>query len=773
MSVGEIVGSSNKADERRREQKYFDDAHAARESAAAGWNASNWSASTAAEGRAFKRASEKRSPYSTDDPVAFGRVDLEDGDTYYIGRAPVFDQERNLLVLNWQAPAAAVYNQATAKDPQGVLRKRKFDAPANQIHDFEDIVFQELAADVAELEGWDQPDDELLKAMGRKRSGSMTDIVTTIQAAQDKIVRADKDQLLIVQGGPGTGKTAVALHRVSWLLFNYQDDLKPQDVLVIGPNPTFTRYIQRVLPGLGDNNVAQRSLQDFLAPGVVATGVERDSIASLKGSAVMADVLATALNDRIREPKEPVVIQRRDSGLTVNIPDDAINLRLRRLRSEIYLEGRAKLRETLIELAGPQLKLLRGTSALPYLDPRSLDAVVNSIWPQLSPLQLVRELLGSKDRLLRAAGSLLRASDVELLYRSAARSVAEEPWTMADLGLIDEAVDLMRGDAELFGHIVVDEAQDLSEMQLRAIRRHSRAGSITAVGDIAQSTGPYASSSWETVERLLQSSMPKRLEELEHGYRVPKEVFEVARPVLEAAAPGIQAPEIIRSAEAEPEFSEVDLNDLPSELAKITMHHSGKGRFVGVIAVADQWASIREAFTADDIQWRESTSGELSNAINLITPEDAKGLEFDAVIVVDPQAILDMEHGDRLLYIALTRTTTRLDVVYPQGTLPALLGGSATNDESIEDEQHGGESAPVEAPRSEGDNAQSADRSGRRADRSRRDLATSGGQDLDPLQEKMATSIAKTIAESILKSVQPELQDAVVSEVARLVEERK
>ena len=223
MTIESMDAKMSKSEELAVEQAYFDTAAEARQATASSRTAANWSAGTAAERRAFQRVFDAAEPSFPDANVAFGRMDLEDGEVYYIGRQRVHDEEKQLLVLNWQAPAAAAYNQATARDPQGLLRKRAFTAENNRILDFQDTVFKELAEAVAELEQWESPDDALLDAMALKRSGQMTDIVRTIQAAQDKVVRMDKDRLLIVQGGPGTGKTAVALHRVSWILFNYQE----------------------------------------------------------------------------------------------------------------------------------------------------------------------------------------------------------------------------------------------------------------------------------------------------------------------------------------------------------------------------------------------------------------------------------------------------------------------------------------------------------------------------------------------------------------------
>ena len=308
------------------------------------------------------------------------------------------------------------------------------------------------------------------------------------------------------------------------------------------------------------------------------------------------------------------------------------------------------------------------------LETKSLEAATERIWPQLSPQQFLRDLLGSKERLLKASPKQFLASDVETLYRPSAEKISDEPWTLADLALLDEASELLRGEPELFGHIVVDEAQDLSEMQLAAIRRRSRTGAMTIVGDIAQSTGPHASDDWDITKTALSSNLPINEVTLEHGYRVPREAFEVALPVLKIAAPSIVPPRIVRDAGVSPRFEGVIQEDFYTRVVAVIREHSASGRSVGVIARLDHWDGIRHELDALNSKWCESTSGQLGNAINLVTPEDAKGLEFDAVVVIDPQSILEMPRGERFLYIALTRTTTFLDVVYPSGRLPQILG---------------------------------------------------------------------------------------------------
>jgi DNA helicase IV len=790
------VGNLSKTSELQLEQAFFDKAKQHRDGQNSAWSMAGASAGTPVERRAYKNAMEKRKVASADDPVALTRIDYEDGDKLYIGKVAIFDDDKDLLVINWQAPAAAVANQASVHNPMGLRSKRIFDAPANKIVSFEDIVYKVLAEAVSELDDHSYAGDALLQSLTRKRGSEMTDIVKTIQAAQDRLVRSDKDQLLIIQGGPGTGKTAVALHRVSWLLFNYQDELPPEDVLVVGPNPTFTRYIRRVLPDLGDDDVVQQALQNLLSNEVQLTGRDDPAVAAVKGSARMSQVLDRALKQRIRVPSEDIRIQRRNTVLTVSVPASSIADVLKTLQFDSFADGRRRFRQRLVELCAPQLGNIRRVSPEQFLDLRALDAEVEKIWPQITPQQFLRELLGSKERMKRAAEGHLTPEEMELLYRQQAEKVSDEPWTMADLALLDEAQAAMREAPRTYGHIVVDEAQDLSKMQLRAIRRRSKNGSMTVVGDIAQSTGPYSRDSWDDIAAILgegtSAQVDSQIAELEHGYRVPKQVFDVALPVLQSAAPSVTPPRILRDVEYAPRFAGVPAGELAEEVARTVFTHSGRGRFVGVVAPVQLWAGLREAFQSDDLQWSESTEGELSTAINLVTPEDAKGLEFDAVIVVDPASILQMPHGERMLYIALTRTTTHLDVIYPKGSLPEILGGDEAEGSGRHESGLGlGADGPVESTSSEGVDPEAAD-SGETdpggstsaepefpAQPPTQSSSVAGGSSdktqarnemasLDGMQQAMAAHWAKFFSTQLTENVPTKLIPAVLEELARM-----
>lgn len=664
QDLGPVIES-----EKALEQDYFDQAKAALDKAVAERSGPS-SAGTAFERRSYNAVATRRQVLGADEPVAFGRIDLDDADVRYVGKVPIRDSTGEVLVYNWQSPAADPYNAATHDDPRGVARKRVFDAPRNLITSFEDTLFRQLADGHAPLEEFSSANDPLLEELGRGRGKYMQDMVRTIAAAQSKLIRSDKDQLLIIQGGPGTGKTAVALHRVSYLFFNHQDELQPQDVLVVGPNPTFTKYIQRVLPDLGDENVVQQSLSQLLGGSVTAVGVDESKVARLKGSATMSAILSKALYQRVRVPSTGLKIRRRYSATTQTISGAAIQQALKALKPGTFNERRATLRTAMIRESTKPVGLFRSADPMELLDPASVESELDKVWPQLSPQQFVRELYGSRDR-LRAAG----ASDpqVAALYRPMAARTGDEPWTAADLAVLDQAMHLIQGVENTYGHILVDEAQDLSVMQLQAIRRRSRSGSMTIVGDIAQSTSAYARPDWSQVQNLLASDLPTNLEELSVGYRVPRQVFDVAAKVLEVAAPRVTAPQVFRDVAESPRWLLAKDSGVGELALRAVQDHSAKGLFVGVIANQQLWPELHKSFNSCGLKWSESTDGGLSQGINLVTPEDSKGLEFDAVVVVDPQRILRETQGARLLYVALTRTIHYLDVVIPTGKVPDIL----------------------------------------------------------------------------------------------------
>jgi DNA helicase IV len=623
-----------------------------------------------------------------DKPVAHGRIDDQAGETLYIGLETIFDDGHEVLVVNWQAPAAVPYYTASPADPLGLVRKRTFECDGNLIKDFTDLHFAKIAEALEALDSTGRPptipdddataelpmdsahlrvDAQLLAELDRVRTGAMREIVATIQAAQFELIRAPIDQVLVIEGGPGTGKTAVALHRVSWLLFNHRDRLSPADVLVVGPHPAFTRYIQTVLPNLGDGDVEQRDIGQ-LGPAVHRGRSEPADVQRLKGEARMARLLARALDARIGtpEPAERLLIDGR--FITLSTADVSAVLTACRQAAVPYAQRRQLLRERLLQLVRD-----RGSSAeRDRVGP--VDNLVERLWPQLSSAAFLRDLFGSRSRLAVAAGHDFTAAEATQLHRRGADRLSNEIWSAADLPLLDEAEELIHGLPRRYAHIVIDEAQDLSPMQLRSVARRSSTGSCTVVGDLTQSTGAWARDRWDEVTAHLPSTLPHTVVALRYGYRVPRQVYELAARLLPIAAPGMRPAQVVRDGPAEPIIHQVAVHERAGRAAAVAIAHAEAGRFVGVVCPPARRAEVEEALAANAVTWSSADRGELDSSINLVSPQEAKGLEFDAVVVVEPAEIVaGDERGHRLLYVALTRTTRYLDIVCVGDPLPLTV----------------------------------------------------------------------------------------------------
>jgi DNA helicase IV len=655
-----------KSGELAEEQAYFDRAHHHRERHKAALGEAPSAAANAGVAERLRSwvKARKAAARPAQDAVAFGRIDDGAPQARYIGYELITDEHHEALVINWQTPAAAPYYEASHEDPRGLVRKRTFACTGNRITDFEDVVFQQLAQDVAELEALEGPDAVLLSELDRARDGAMRDIVATIQAAQYELIRAALDQVLVIEGGPGTGKTAVALHRVSWLLYNHPEQLNASDVLVVGPNPAFTRYIATVLPDLGDADAEQKDIGQ-LAPTVRRGRSEPVEVRRIKGDARMAGLLARALEGRIGTP-EPAERMRFESRfVTLSGAEVASAVEACQRAGGPYAERRRMLRARLLDLARD-----RGAPLAPdRLEP--VDGLVDRLMPQASASAFLRALLGSKRRLAAAADDELTADEIALLHRRGADRLSTEVWSAADLPLLDEAEDLINGVSQRYGHIVVDEAQDLSPMQLRSIARRSATGSMTVVGDLAQSTGPWARDGWDDVLRHLPAALPQKVVSLRYGYRVPRRVYALAATLLPVAAPGASPITVVREGPADPGIHRVDVNERAARAVTIAMDHAAAGRFVGIVCPSSCRPKLEEALAANEVRWSSADRGELDSSINLVSPEEAKGLEFDAVVVVEPEEIVaGDERGHRMLFMALTRTTRYLDIVCVGEPLP-------------------------------------------------------------------------------------------------------
>lgn len=645
-----------KSTEIAKEQEFFDLAEKQRERLRAAAEEAPDAAAHPAAAKALRRDAQLRreSLGPPDEAVAIGRIDAESGEIHYVGKHLIVDEAHEPIVISWKSPAAEPFYRASQADRMGLVRKRTFECTGNRIDDFVDVIYASVEAG---------PDADLLRDLGRARTGRLKDIVRTIQDAQFELIRAPLDQILVIEGGPGTGKTAIALHRVSWLLYQHRDRLRAEDMLIVGPHPTFTRYISSVLPSLGEEDVSQVDIAQ-LAPHVRRGRREHEQVAKLKGDLRMAGLLARALESRIGVPE--AVERLQVDGRFITVPGAEIGDAVTASRNAggPYSQRRQLLRDRLVHLLAD-----RGITTTAG----AMENLLGRLWPQLTAASFLRDLLGSRERLLAAAGEDFTVSEIQLLRRRGSDRLSEEVWTRDDLPLLDEADYLINGMPRRYGHIVVDEVQDLSPMQLRSIARRSLTGSLTVVGDLAQSTGPWARDTWAEVVAHLPTTYPHSVSHLRYGYRVPREIFEFTAPLLQIAAPQTVAPEVVRKGPASPGVHKVQPAERAGRVAGLALGHATDHRFVGIVCPPSLRAEVEEALAVNGSEWSSADRGELGRAINLVSPQETKGLEFDAVIVVEPEEIVAIDpRGHRLLYVALTRTTGYLDIVCAGQALPMV-----------------------------------------------------------------------------------------------------
>ena len=533
------------------EQAYFDRALALRDRQQAGMaRAPRLAANPKAAIELRKRVS-KLGLADPDEAIAFGRIQAA-ADRWYIGKGAIWDDDNELVVVNWQAPIAAPFYTATPDEPEGLDARRLFRCSGNQIREIEDLVFKDMAAAIA-TGRHPEPvlSDALLDALGSARSGELADIVATIQAAQYEVISCDLDQLLVVQGGPGTGKTVVGLHRVSWLLFNRRDRLEANDVLIVGPNPAFVHYISSVLPSLGEEAVVQVPLR-ALGPRVRIGRVDPPDLRRLKGDRRMLRLILRGMRNRQRIDAQDVELKV--EGRTVRLDGRRIATRARQLAGRPHNESYRMLRAFLVAEVRAALARL-GERDLAALDipvqgesAGPIDDHLAKVWPSLTPQAFLVDLLSSRRQLLGAGAGTLAESELEMLALPGDARVGTWQWSVDDVPLLDAADALLNGVPATYEHIVVDEAQDLSPLQLESIRRRSRTGSMTVLGDLAQATSPWAHQSWEAVASCLRRErVTASAVELEYGYRLPAEVHEVAMRLLPEAAPGLACPHAVRA----------------------------------------------------------------------------------------------------------------------------------------------------------------------------------------------------------------------------------
>jgi DNA helicase IV len=611
-------------------------------------------------------------------PAFFGRTDTlgTDGpaETFHIGRRHVRDDAGDPVVIDWRAPMSRPFYQASAADPQGLARRRRFGFADGELTGYED---ERLAGD-------DRESAFLREEIERPRSGPMRDIVSTIQPDQDDIVRAPLSESICVQGAPGTGKTAVGLHRAAYLLYTHGGQLARTGVLVVGPNRAFLRYIEQVLPTLGEVDVDQTTVAALTAR-VPVRAVDRAEVAVLKGDARMAEVLRRALWGEIAKPADSMQVPL--SGRRYRVPVERLKRYVddvrRRGRSDDdqqllhYAAGRERLATLLAEDARRQKEEAGGspTDAETARAARSIEvrAFCDEVWPARDAAAVVFDLFTQPDRLARAARGILDDEEQALLgWSPSPRSVRTAPWTDADAVLVDEVAGLLERTSG-YGHVVLDEAQDLSPMQCRAVARRLAAGSLTVLGDLAQATSPWAPSDWqETLAGLGRPATVVR--PLTRGYRVPGEVLDFANRLLPLIAPDLPAATAVRSEPGSLILRPV--TTLGGPLTEVVAELAAVPGSIGVVCADGAVADVVALLTAAGLSVAALTDDDDADARVAVVP--AKGLEFDAVVVVDPAAIVAAEpRGLHRLYVVLTRAVSAL-VVLHRGDLPEPLAVPGT-----------------------------------------------------------------------------------------------
>jgi DNA helicase IV len=690
--------------------------------------------------------------------LCFGRTDFHDGPPRYIGRMGIRDEKDDYepLLLDWRAPAARPFYLATAVSPDGVSRRRHIKTRRREVIRLDDEVLDLATAGKEGLTGGLTGEAALLAALNASRTGQMSDIVETIQVEQDWIIRSPHKGVLVVEGGPGTGKTAVALHRAAYLLYTHREQLARRAVLIVGPNPTFLRYVGQVLPSLGETSVLMSTIGE-LYPGISARRDEPAATARLKGTLTMAALVAAAVRDRQGSPALEVEHEREvlrlDRRTCARIRDQARRARLPHNRArpaahrlvidelarqvadrigyDVLGGGNLLSEDDLAEIRRELRESLRVRSALA------------EFWPLLTPQELIAGLLSSPRRLASAGRGLLTAEQRDALQRPAGGG-----WTPADVPLLDEAAELLgeddraaraRGERErrrriayargvldlaygsrsvdlnpedeaeilsaydildaerladryeeeddrtaveraaadrawAFGHIVVDEAQEVSPMAWRMLIRRCPTRSMTVVGDMAQAGDLAGGSSWPDV---LTPHLGDRwrLERLTINYRTPAEIADVAGDVLAAIDPELQPPRPVRETGAHPWSEHAGAGDLAAVLAGLTEAEAGRigpGRLAVIVPesrLAELTAAVAEV--VPDVISAEAP--DLDRPVVVLSVTQAKGLEFDSVLVADPRRILaGSPRGLNDLYVAITRATQRLGVVH-EGELPKVL----------------------------------------------------------------------------------------------------
>ncbi|WP_235950343.1 HelD family protein [Phycicoccus flavus] len=619
-----------------------------------------------------------------DDPrttLFFGRIDCRTGhgeETFHIGRRHVSDEGGDPVVVDWRAPISTPFYRASPADPMGVDLRRRFGVDRGRLTAYED---ERLTHGEADHTG--DRSAILAAEIERPRSGPMRDIVSTIQPEQDEVVRSDLATSICVQGAPGTGKTAVGLHRAAWLLYSFRERLDRSGVLVVGPNRAFLDHIGAVLPSLGEVRVRHATI-DTLLDHARVRAEDPTAIAVLKGDARMAEVLRRAVWASVGTPTDPLVVPRGARRWRVpayEVQDEVDALVRRGVR---YGAARDLLPQRLAHLV-----MVRIERSGDFPGDRVQDTIARSapvrayakeLWPARDAAAVLFGLLSDAAALAEAADGILTDDEqAALLWASPPRTKGAARWTRADLALLDELHDLLERTPSL-GHVVLDEAQDLSPMQLRAVGRRASTGSLTVLGDIAQGTTPWATTSWDAAMGHL-GRPDHRLVTLDRGFRVPGLVIDFAARLLPAMAPGLGAPRSVRENPGRLDVVAVETAQRSAAVLEAVVAATAEPGSVGVIVADAEVAGLSADLTAAGVahgRLDAEHGDDEDRQVELVPASVAKGLEFDRVVVLEPAALVEAEPDERTglrrLYVVLTRAVSGLTVVHSR-PLPEALAG--------------------------------------------------------------------------------------------------
>ena len=604
-----------------------------------------------------------------DQSLIFGRIDQTEGDHFHIGRVAVFDEERNPMVVDWRAPIAEPFYRATGRQTMGLSRRRHYITRYRELLGIEDEYFPGEGGERTGLKG----ERTLVAALEEGRTGRLGDIVGTIQGEQDEIIRAPLAGAVIVQGGPGTGKTVVALHRAAYLLYSHRFPLAGQGVMVIGPNRLFLTYIEQVLPSLGESGVELSVLGDFV-PNARVRGNDPAHIARVKGDLRMIDVMRRAVRQRQRPLRRDLNITYGVQRLKFSVADSEAVIHRTRRRARFHNHGRKFVVEELYEMLAASGRYDVDAQELKdnFHGSEQIREALEWMWPVISSEELLHDFYGFRS-LLRAAGHKDFGAHIENLYRPRTNT-DDLLWTAHDVPLLDEVNRLVGPTSGLnkdhgvrtYGHIVIDEAQDLSPMQLHMVARRSLGGSMTIVGDIAQATSAWAHDSWESVTEHLPIHKGIQRYELTVGYRLPEPLMALAAKVLAKAMPDLKAPVAVRSEGDPPRFVVTDPDNFGTALADAVAHEReaiGAGN-IAVICATGAAEDVSFFLNEAGIDHGVAYAGALEKEVSVIEVSMVKGLELDAAIVIEPDSIVEFEpQGLRSLYVAITRATRRLTII--------------------------------------------------------------------------------------------------------------